>query len=59
MSNNRQNEARDLVARAPGSSVPPTRGTTSEEQSSVVRNPAPDSSPPSVPSVSRTFTVSC
>lgn len=55
----RQSESRSMQARAAGSSAAPTRGQTSDDQSSVVRNPAPDASPPSVPSTSKTFTVSC
>jgi hypothetical protein len=53
----RRSEALNMQARGAAGSSPPTRNETSDVQSSVIRNPAPDASPPSVPSTSRTFTV--
>ena len=53
----RHSDTRTLQARNAGGSSPPTRNDYSEAQSSVTRNPAPDASPPSVPSPSHTFTV--
>jgi hypothetical protein len=58
MQNTRQSESREMQARS-GSTTAPTRGDTTNDQSSVARNPAPDASPSAVPSTSRTFTVSC
>jgi hypothetical protein len=57
MARDRQTEARVLQSRASTGSGSPTRTNTSDEQSSIVRNPAPDASPPSAPSASHKFTV--
>jgi hypothetical protein len=59
MQNARQSESREMQARTAGSTCAPTRSDSNNEQSSVVRNPAPDASPSAVPSPSKTFTVSC
>jgi hypothetical protein len=59
MRNTQQSESRNMQARSAGGVTAPTRSDSTNEQSSVVRNPAPDASPSAVPSPSKTFTVSC
>lgn len=59
MRNNSPSDSREMQARSTGGTGAPTRSDSNNEQSSVVRNPAPDASPSAVPSPSKTFTVSC
>ncbi len=49
---------RAVETRGSSNNSVPRRLDVHDEQSSVVRNPAPDASPPATPTNSRTFTVS-